>query len=373
MTGNKPLTEKLISRRDFVRTSALAGAGLVATISSAENKTLASKPPSFNPNMEYRRLGKTGLMLSAVVLGGHWKRVEVMLKSPFKGVGFSDENWQNINNAEFIKSRTDVISRCIDVGINYVDACAGPEVLAYSKALKGRRDRMYLGYSWSSRESRFAEWRSAKKLLESLEMGMRDAQLDYVDLWRITMPMGQVEDIDELQASEQGAVEALAMAKKQGKARFTGVSTHNRVWLKSMIEDYPQQMEVVLFPYTASSMVLPYDSLFETVKKYDVGVLGIKPFADNALFKGNSSPQSPMAEEDNRRARLAIRYILNNPAITAPMAGMISPAQVDNVAQAVMERRKLDEHERAELKRATDEMWAKLPSHYDWLRDWQNV
>ena len=310
MTENKSLMEKLISRRDFVRTSALAGAGLVTTIASGETKPRTSKPLNFNPNMEYRRLGKTGLMLSGVVLGGHWKRVEVMLKSPFKGEGYLEEDWQNVNNAEFIKNRSDVISRCIEVGINYVDACAGPEILAYSKALKGRRDKMYLGYSWDVRESRYAEWRSGKKLLEGLEQGLREAQLDYADLWRISLPQGQIADIDELQATEQGAVEALDMAKKQGKARFTGISTHNRVWLKSMIEDYPQQMEVVLFPYTAGSKVLPYDSLFETIKKHDVGVLGIKPFADRALFAGNSAPNSPTAEEDNRRARLAIRYIL---------------------------------------------------------------
>ena len=210
-------------------------------------------------------------------------------------------------------------------------------------------------------------------MLEGLEQGLREAQLDYADLWRISMPQGQITDIDELQATEQGAVEALALAKKQGKARFTGISTHNRVWLKSMIEDYPQQMEVVLFPYTAGSMALPYDSLFETIKKHDVGVLTIKPFADRALFRGNSSPSSPDAEEDNRRARMAIRYILNNPAITAPMAGLIGPAQVDNVARAIRERRKLDATEHAELKKATDQMWAKLPSHYEWLRDWQYV
>jgi predicted aldo/keto reductase-like oxidoreductase len=43
----------------------------------------------------------------------------------------------------------------------------------------------------------------------------------------------------------------LAKAKQQGKARFTGISTHNRVWLKSMIEMYPNEIQVALFPYTA--------------------------------------------------------------------------------------------------------------------------
>jgi len=47
--------------------------------------------------------------------------------------------------------------------------------------------------------------------------------------------------------------------------------------------------------------------------------------------------------------------------------------QVDNVAKAVMERRKLDAKERADLSQATKQMWAKLPPHYQWLKDWKYV
>jgi aryl-alcohol dehydrogenase-like predicted oxidoreductase len=101
-----------------------------------------------------------------------------------------------------------------------------------------------------------------------------------------------------------------------------------------MIEEFPDQMEIVVTPYTAKSKVAPTDSLFDAVKQHQVGVFGIKPFANNSLFKGNSAPHSPEAEEDSRRARLAIRYILANPAITAPIPGLISAAQVDNVAMA---------------------------------------
>ncbi|HUT33302.1 MAG TPA: hypothetical protein VNE39_07480, partial [Planctomycetota bacterium] len=107
--------------------------------------------------------------------------------------------------------------------------------------------------------------------------------------------------------------------------------------------------------------------------KCDVGVFGIKPFASNSLFKGDSSAGSPQAAEDDKRARLAIRYILGNAAITAPIPGLISLHQVDNIVQAVKERRKLDRAERAELKQATDEMWANLPEGYQWLKDWQHV
>jgi hypothetical protein len=75
------------------------------------------------------------------------------------------------------------------LGINYIDACAGPEVMAYSKVLKGRRDKMYLGYSWHTRESRYEDWRSGAKLLQGLDEGLRESKLEYVDLWRISLPM----------------------------------------------------------------------------------------------------------------------------------------------------------------------------------------
>ena len=109
------------------------------------------------------------------------------------------------------------------------------------------------------------------------------------------------------------------------------------------------------------------------MKRMEVGWFGIKPFASNSVFKGDSSPNSPTLEEDNRIARLAIRCILCNPAITAPIPGLITRNQVDNVALAVKERRELDVEEKAELDRAMDRAWANLPPQYQWLKNWEYV
>jgi diketogulonate reductase-like aldo/keto reductase len=130
---------------------------------------------------------------------------------------------------------------------------------------------------------------------------------------------------------------------------------------------------VVLAPYTADSKVLPTESLFDALKKHNAGFLAIKPFGANSLFKGDSTPGSPDADEDDRRARLAIRYILANPAVTAPIPGLINVHQVDNMARAVQERRELDKDERAALDQAGQEMWARLPPDYQWLKDWRYV
>jgi len=358
-----------MSRRDFVRDGALAAAG-VAVGMTAANAALPDKSKilNYNENMEYRRAGKTGLMVSAISLGGHWKRVEKMIGLA-KGA-----RWQgaNLDDPNFMKNRAEVVSRCIEVGINYVDACSGDEVLAYARALKGRREKMYFGYSWYEYEMRFPLWRvSVEKMMEGLDKGLKDSGLDYVDLWRISMEM----DTTRLQKEKEVEItmECLARAKKQGKARFTGVSSHDRPWLKKAVETYPEVMEIILTPYTANSKVLPEDSLFDAVKKHDVGVFGIKPFASNSLFKGDSALDSPDAEEDDRRARLAIRYILCNPAITSPMPGLVNIHQVDNAAKAVKERRQLDVAEAEELERAAGEMWAKLPPDYQWLKNWEYV
>jgi len=132
---------------------------------------------------------------------------------------------EKIDRRDFQKNRYDVVTRCIERGINYVDACCREEILAYAKALKGRRDKMYFGYSWHIWESRFKEWRPRKKLREGLDQGMKEAGLDYVDLWRISL---LVDSSQHSKADVEEAVAALDWAKKTGRARFIGVSSHDR-------------------------------------------------------------------------------------------------------------------------------------------------
>jgi len=369
------MADDKLTRRQFVHDSAVAAAGLAVGLTATKTvyagnpaKEDTSKILGYNPAMEYRRCGKTNMMISAVCMGGHWKRIDAVL--PKKGEG---KGWlgKGVGNPDFEKNRADVIGRCIDRGINYIDACWSQEVIAYSKALKGRRDQMYLGYSWGVTEVRYPEWRTFEKLKQGFQEGLKTAGQEYVDLWRITCleQSGQHDDstVEEL-------IKALDWAKKSGLARFTGISSHDRPHIKKLLAKYPDQLEVICTPYTASTKVVTdEDGLWAAMKKHDVGWFGIKPFASNSLFRGDSSPGNPHAEEDSRLARLAIRYILCNPAITAPIPGLITLDQVDNVALAVMERRELDKEEKAELDRAMDRAWANLPSTYRWLKNWEYV
>ncbi|MCY2955332.1 MAG: aldo/keto reductase [Planctomycetota bacterium] len=354
-----------LTRRRFIQST--TAAALATTLPALAADTDAVKAtPSYNPNMDYRRLGKTNLYVSAICMGGHWKRVNTVVNN-FKSDGY--EPLTDELHPGFEKNRYDTLSRCIEHGINLVDACSAREICAYARALKGRRDKMLMTFSWFENESRFPEWRTAAKLLQGLENGMKIAGLDHVDIWRISALM----DGSHTPAETEAIITALDTARKQGKVRFTGVSSHSREWLKMLVEKYPDTIQVIVTPYTADSKVLPTDSLFDAVKQHDVGVLGIKPFASNSLFKGTSALDDPNREEDDKRARLALRYILCNPAITAPIPGLINNHQVDNVVAVLKERRQLDLSEKAELDAATKEMWARLPEDYHWLNDWRHV
>jgi len=285
--------------------------------------------------MEYRRQGKTNLMVSAVCLGGH--------------------------SGSRQEERNEIVSRAIDIGINYIDACTKGEVVRDAMALKGRRDKMYLALSHCGRETRDENYRTAKKLLESLDEVLQASNQEYTDLWRITCfePGGR-----HTFNTACEMVEALETAKKQGKARFVGFSTHDRRWIKFMVEYFPQ-IDCVCFPFTTMSKRAQTDSVFDALKKCDVGAFGIKPFAAGSLFTRDR-------EEDFKRARLAIRYILHSNTVI-PIPGMNDIAHVDNVAKAVMERRQLDIKETAELDKINNEAWAKLSSNYQWLKNWEYV
>ena len=355
-----------ISRRGFLRTSALTAGGVLLVtpgnfVAAADDKRKIKKTASYNPEMEYRRLGSTGLWVSAVCLGGHFKKIAEHTGHEIYAY-FRPEDPKAA--AALDKNRDVVITRCMEVGINYVDACTADEFLTYSKALKGRRDKFYLGYSSYPECPREEEYRTKESLLETLDKFMSQAKAEYIDIWRMTCNT----EGEHTEAEEYELVAALEKAKEQGKIRFGGVSSHSRDWLKHMAESYPETIQVMCFPYTAKTKELPGDSLFEAVRRYDIGTFGIKPFGSNSLFDGAID-----AEEKSRRARITLRFILNNPSITAPIPGLATTEEVDNAVVAIKERRELSRNEMHELDTMTDDMYANLTTEYKWLKNWDYV
>jgi len=332
--------------------------------------------------MHYRRLGKTGLMLSEISLGGHWKNREggrLWLK-------FAQEEVPS----DVAQNRTEVVSRCIDLGINYLDITTPAECLAYGVALRGRREKMYVGADDSYLCPRDPANRTVERLVLDVEECLRRLNTDYLDLWRVQADVAGRHPDEEVEVM----VEAFEKVHEQGKVRWFGISSHNRQFLQHVVETFPQ-IAVVIFPYTARSKPHPgggqpqveeapagpggkdfTTSIFETARKHEVGIITIKPFAGGSLFRiGAKFPiEDKGPEEDHKLARLTLRYILLNEHITATVPGMTTVYEVENNVRASYERTvALNPAERQKLSQATARMWANLPAEYHWLHEWEWV
>ena len=160
------MAENRVTRRVFVKTGVAAATAVSVGISATSSFAMkevsedVKRRASFNPEMEYRRLGKTGLWVSAVCMGGHWKRVDKVIGAaaeinPYEGPDKKEDI------GAFMKNRAEVVDRCIEVGINCIDFAGNAEPETYCRVLRGRREQMYLCYSHPASELREEENRTA--------------------------------------------------------------------------------------------------------------------------------------------------------------------------------------------------------------------
>ncbi|NIP28812.1 MAG: hypothetical protein GWN67_06615 [Phycisphaerae bacterium] len=384
------------SRRAFMRNTSLAAAGTVAGAltgrGQAETKSCCSKPPqistasilNYNEKMHYRRLGKSGLMVSEVSLGGHWKN---------RNAG---RYWDHFANdkvpPDVAKNRTEVISACIDTGINYLDITTAAECLSYGVALKGRREKMYVGADIHNLGPRNSKFCNVKAQTHNVDTCLRMLQTDYLDIWRPQAKMNG----SNTDADVEALIETFQKLHKAGKVRHLGMSSHSRPWFEHIIAKYPE-FEMFIFPCSAKTKakgkaplkgnvveVNPghgsdqTQSIFKKVIEKDVGIVTIKPYFGGSLFKSAGKVKFPVmgvgSKEENDLARLTLQCILANEAITAAVPGLSTVYEVENAARASYTRPLgITAAEKEWLMRITDEQWANLPQEYTWLRDWEVV
>lgn len=377
------------SRRDFMRNTSLAAAGTIAGALAANtradvNPVHTSKIINFHPKMIYRRLGKTGLMLSEVSLGGHWKN---------RNAG---RYWDSFSNEQVpddvAKNRSDVISACIDAGINYLDITTAAECLSYGVALKGRREKMMVAADIHNLGPRNSNFCNVKDQTRNVDTCLRYLQTDYLDIWRPQAKMNG----SNTDAEVESLIETFDKLHKAGKIRHLGMSSHSRPWFEHVIEKYPQ-FEMFIFPCSSKTKekgeapvtgnvveVNPghgsdrTQSIFKKLVKYDVGLVTIKPYFGGSLFESCGKVKFPVmgvgSKTENDAARLTLQCILANPAITASVPGLSTVYEVENAARASYTRPLgISKADKQWLEEITDHQWANLPEDYAWLRDWEYV
>ena len=385
-----------LSRRDFMRNTSLVAAGTIAGALAGEGQAAGkfvhtSKILNFHPKMTYRRMGKTNLMVSEVSLGGHWKN---------RNAG---RYWDSFANEkvpdDVAKNRTEVVSACIDSGINYLDITTAAECLCYGVALKGRRDKMYVGADIHNLGPRGSNLCNVKDQTFNVDTCLRLLQTDYLDIWRPQAKMAGDLGTDQLNTDPEveSLIETFQKLRKAGKVRHLGMSCHCRPWFEHVLNKYPE-FEMIIFPCSAKTKVKGQSpvagnteevnpghrsdqsqGIFEVVHERDVGVVTIKPYFGGSLFKDSDGKvRFPVmgvgSKTENDLARLTLQCILSNEAITATVPGLSTVYEVENAARASYTRLLgMSAADKEWLMDITEQQWANLPREYEWLRDWEVV
>jgi aryl-alcohol dehydrogenase-like predicted oxidoreductase len=241
------------SRREVLGT--LAAASLTAATPLAGQESRSG-------DMLYRTLGRTGVKVSAIGLGGYH-------------IG-------NPAEAEGIK----IIRTAIDRGITFMDNCwdyhDGDSEVRMGKALRdGYRQKVFLMTKFDGR----TKAATARQIDESLKR----LQTDRIDLMQYHENI-RMDDPDKFFAPG-GSLEALLEAKKAGKIRFIGFTGHKdpAVHLR-MIELADQhkfhfdsaQMPINILDYSFKSF---RHQVVPKMQERGIALLGMKPMASANIPK----------------------------------------------------------------------------------------
>jgi aryl-alcohol dehydrogenase-like predicted oxidoreductase len=354
-----------LDRREFLRDGSILLACAAAGRSLAEDTSRAggtSKPEesrilNHNPKMGYRRLGRTGALVSEVSLGGH-------------GASGYD--------SKAVENRKAVLEKAAELGVNYVDTNIREECELYGKALGRNRDNWYIGFaSWPVKLTTEYEENLTKDLLtREIEGRLKHYGTERLDLWRpvgATWGEGQTRMASMLMVSRKVldlVVEVFEKVQKEGKVRWLGISAHNPKVFRRVLNEYPQ-FSVVIFPYLFLTKEFGGDSLLALAKKKEVGVIGLKPFGAGTTF--GLKPRQIEGRVDSR-AHVLIKEMLREPRISAVIPGVNIPEQLAENVRGSYERDKPAEPgDEQAFRECIESYHAHLTPEYGWLHQWERV
>ena len=160
---------------------------------------LGAIPLAMRGPLPRRALGKTGVEVSLLALGGY--------------------HLGTLASADEAKR---IVHEALDHGLDFFD-CAWEYMKGQSEdwlgqALVGRRDKAFVMTKVCT------HGRDATTAMRMLEDSLRRLRTDYLDLWQIHEVM--YADDPERHYAPGGVLEAFAQARQQGKVRFVGFTGH---------------------------------------------------------------------------------------------------------------------------------------------------
>jgi len=275
---------KKMGRRKFIKGASSAVLGLAAAPLCKVNLSFADTEKT--GAVQYRTLGKTGLKVTAVSMG--------------------------VMNC----SDPAVVHRAFDLGINFYDTAhvymGGRNEEMVGKVFRGRRDKVLI-------QTKILFKTTEKENRQIVETSLRRLQTDYVDV----LLAHALKTPDEL--SNPTLIEFLQTMKKEGKARFTGFSSHTGMapLLREAAKSNFHDVALVSYNFTHSSEL---KEAVASAARSGIGVVAMKTQAGGYEAKdmGGLNPH-----------QAALKYVLMDQYVSAAVPGVTTIEQIEECA-AVM-------------------------------------
>jgi predicted aldo/keto reductase-like oxidoreductase len=184
-------------------------------------------------------------------------------------------------------------------------------------ALRGLRDKVILGTK--------SQASTRTQALADLETSLEALGTDHVDIWYMHSKDSPAAISDEL-------IAAFIDAKRQGKARFIGVSTHDPNAVADRIIE-AGNIDVVLFTYNFT-MGTSRDAAIEKLRKAGIGLVAMKVMAPATAGKPSSLPQM----KTSAGPLAALKWVIKNPAISSTVPSMVDTDQLEINVRAMSEK-----------------------------------
>lgn len=270
--------------------------------------------------MEYRKLGKTGLNVSAIGLGGA-QYMEILPQ----------------------KSVSSIVQEAVDNGINYIDLfSANPYIRdKIGFALKGKRDKMiitaHLGVS--EKNGQYCRTRNEDECSKFFFDFLTRLRTDWVDI--LMLHFIDLEN-DYERAFNGGILQLAQKFQSEGKARFIGMSSHDlEVSLKAVKSG---KIDVLMYPINITNNAMPdREKLLNTCITEEVGLVVMKPFAGGTLLRGSTEVFTDSLSSGwrsfNRTQAISatpiqcISYVLSQTGISTVVPGIRSVSELQEILQ----------------------------------------
>ncbi len=325
-------TPQAVNRREFVRGGSAAALAVALEAKAASKSEAAGEWRNRNPDMAYRRLGRTNYMVSEIVCGGNtiapdnFRHVEEAIErglnyldtAPAYGRGRSELGYAKViagskRERVFLNTKVSVWSSNRNAIFKAIyDSLAGSEQakvqskvseeLERRKALDPDHICHYFGgqenalrasllsnameRKYGDRVDRPSEYRD--RLLASVDSSLRTLGTDYLDL--LMVPHG-ANSAYEVTAFPE-IFEAFETLRKAGKVRHFGLSAHSDPGgvLEGAVESGQYSAAMVAYNIVNHSYV---DAALDRAQAADLGVIAMKVARPCHHGRDNGLPDDP--------------------------------------------------------------------------------